>query len=256
MSKKKFADNNSGEVIDKSPVIYQRNKLKVGLNIIERNDLTERQKQLIELILEKNTKVVFIDGPAGTSKTWTAVLCGLRLLNSKRVSDLLYVRTIIESASKSLGSLPGEFGDKFEPFITPLKDKLDELLPKPDIDLLFKEKRIQPMPINYLRGANINAKYVLIDESQNFNYKEIVTVLTRIGEYSKFIFVGDSFQSDLNGHSGFRKMFDIFNNDESKLNGIYCFEFTKEDIVRSGVLKFIMEKLENYIKTPTITCAR
>lgn len=240
MGKKKF----SKEAPDHSLRVSQRDKISLELNIFEREDLTDKQKELIEIILDKHTKVVFVDGPAGTSKTYIGILAALRLLNSKRVSDIVYVRTIIESASKSLGALPGESFDKFEPFITPLKDKLDELLPKPDITYLFKDQRVQPMPINFLRGASINAKYVLVDEAQNFTFKELVTAITRIGEFSKFVFVGDTFQSDLNGHSGFRKIYDLFNDDVSRKEGIHTFKFGREDIVRSGILKFIMEKLE------------
>lgn len=243
MTKKKSAKKSE----DRSSVIPQRDKLSKELSIYERDDLTERQKLIIETILHKDTKIVFIDGPAGTSKTFLAVLGGLKLLNQKRVSDLLYVRTIIESASKSLGSLPGEIDEKFGPFIAPLQDKLDEMLNKHDIDLLFKEQRIQPKPINYLRGASINAKYVLVDEAQNLDFKELTTVITRIGEFSKFVFVGDTFQSDINGRSGFKKMYDYFNDTESMSQGIFVFKLEKEDIVRSGILKFILEKIEKSV---------
>lgn len=240
MAKKK----NLEKTEDKSSYVVQREKIRKTLTIHERDDLTDRQKNILEIIENKNTKIVFIDGPAGTSKTFLAVLAGLKLLNERKLSDLVYVRTIIESASKSLGSLPGEIDEKFGPFIAPLNDKLEEFLDAEDIHYLYKEGRVQAKPINYLRGASINAKYVLVDEAQNFTYKELVTVITRIGEFARFVFVGDTFQSDINGNSGFQKIFDIFNNEESLNNGIVCLKLTKEDIVRSGILKFIMEKLE------------
>jgi phosphate starvation-inducible PhoH-like protein len=229
---------------DHSPRIPQRNKIDFNLNIYERSDLTEKQKKFIDLVEDKKTKVVFVSGPAGVSKTFISVYCGLKLMNKKSISDIVYVRSIIESASKSLGSLPGDQSDKLLPFLLPLYDKLEELLPKADINTLIKEERIVGLPVNYLRGASYNAKFIIADESQNFSKKELITIITRLGEFSKLIILGDPMQSDINGSSGFMPMFDLFNDISSQENGIHCFAFTKEDIVRSGILKYIIEKLE------------
>jgi len=241
--------NSTKKESDSSPKIPQKDKIDRQLNIYERSDLLPKQLELIDIIEDKNTKVVFVKGPAGTSKTFTAIYAALKLMNKKAVSDIVYVRTIAESASKSLGSLPGEANDKMAPFLMPLRDKLDELLPKQDVDMLIKEERVQGIPVNYLRGASINAKVVIIDEAQNLNRKELITALTRIGKFSKFIVLGDEFQSDIKD-SGFMKMFDLFNDQSSKEQGIYSFAFTKDDIVRSGVLKFIVEKIEGTYTPP------
>lgn len=248
MSKKKRLPKDSAIVNevkkDHSPKVYQKDKIKVELTIAERDDWTEKQKQLIQLIEDKKTKVVFIQGPAGTSKTFTSIYAGLQLMNKKSISDIVYVRSIAESASKSLGSLPGEANEKMLPFLMPLHDKLDELLPKNEINQLVKEERIQGIPINYLRGASLNAKFVIIDEAQNLDFKELTTAITRIGKYSKFIILGDPLQSDIH-KSGFMTMFDLFNSPESAEQGIHSFSFGKEDIVRSGILKYIVEKIES-----------
>lgn len=240
----------TGQTKDMSPRVFQNEKLNFNLEIYERSDFTEKQKTLIDLIEDKNTRVVFIQGPAGTSKSFTSIYAGLKLMNKKTISDIVYVRSIAESASKSLGSLPGEANDKMEPFLMPLRDKLEELLPKNQIDALVKEERIQGIPVNYLRGASINAKFVVVDESQNLTFKELTTVITRIGKFSKFVILGDPLQSDINGHSGFMRMFDIFNNQASMEQGIHCFSFTKEDIVRSGILKYIVEVIEGTYTPP------
>lgn len=237
-------DSGDSEKQDTSPKVFQRSKLKGNLSI-KHFTFTQKQKQLIDIILDKHTKMIFIDGPAGTTKTYVSAYCALQLLDQKRCSDIIYVRSIIESASKSLGTLPGEFCDKFKPFLLPLEDKLSELLPKGDIDLLFKEQRIQPIPINFLRGASYNAKVIWSEESQNFSFKELTTLITRLGEFSKLICVGDRRQSDLNGKSGFKAMFDLFTGTDSAKEGIHTFEFTKDDVLRSGTLKFILEKLES-----------
>lgn len=242
---KKTKGCEDGVVKDTSPKVYQREKISFTLPIRERDDLTDKQKSFLDIILDKKTKIVFLRGPSGVSKTFIGVLSLLKLLNNKRISDIYYIRSIAESASKSLGSLPGGMDDKLEPFLMPLVDKLNELLPKNIIDRLVKEERIHGVPINYLRGANFSGVGLITDESQNLTTKEMITLITRMGEFSKFIIAGDPMQSDINGHSGFNKFYDLFNDDESKENGIYCLEFSKEDIVRSGVLKYILGKIES-----------
>lgn len=231
---------------DRSTSVPQRDKINYELQIKERSDLRERQLALLELIENKNTRLVFIDGVAGTSKSFLSILAGLRELNKKHVGQLIYIRSLIESATKSIGSLPGEINEKFGPFLIPLQEKLEELLFKEDIDKLKKEDRIKTIPVNFLRGANFNASFLVADEIQNFTYNEIVTLITRQGMYSKFILCGDSMQSDLNGKSGFREIYNIFDNEVSRENGIFCIKFDSTDIVRSGIVKFIVEKLEDY----------
>lgn len=233
------------EVKDSSPHVHQRDKIGFDLDIKHRSDLTDRQKEFIDLVLDKKSKMIFVKGPAGTSKTYVSILAGLILLQARRMSDIIYIRSIAESASKDLGSLPGEIGSKISPFLMPLMDKLDELLPKAQVDRLIKEERVHGLPINYVRGASYAAKVVVADEAQNLNESELTTLISRIGEYSKFILCGDPFQSDIGRKTGFMNLYNLFNDDESKENGIFTFEFTKEDIVRSGVLRYIMEKLEN-----------
>lgn len=241
MSKKRRLQSGVNDV---SPKVFQRDKLDIILNILERPDLTDNQKKIINLTLDKKTRIILLNGPAGTSKTYIGVYCALKLLNEKRVGEALYVRTIIESASKSLGSLPGEADLKFEPFTSPLRDKLDELLPINESNRLIKENRFIALPVNYLRGSSKNATYILADEMQNFTQSEIVTLMTRLGRYSKLFGCGDTLQSDINGKSGFKRIFDMFNNPVSQENGIYCISLTKEDVVRDGIIKYILEVLE------------
>ncbi len=235
---------------DKSPYVPQDDKLSFALDIRERNDLTPKQRQLIDILLDKNTKVVFVSGPAGTSKTFSAVYCGLKLLQNKSVSTITYVRTIVESASRSLGSLPGDESLKMEPFLIPLSEKLEEFLPKAQRERLIAEKKVRGIPVNYLRGASINAQFIVCDEAQNFDKKEMTTAITRLGKFSKIVFVADPDQSDINGKSGFMPMFDLFNDEASRAQGIHCFSFTKDDVVRSGILKYICERLESMPRGP------
>lgn len=236
---------------DGSTHVTQRDKLSWKLGIRERTDLTKRQLEIIDLIMDKHTKVVFINGPAGTAKTFIGVLAALRLLNQGSQSDLIYIRSIIESASKSIGSLPGSSEEKLQPFVMPLMDKLEEMLTKTDIDRLLKEERIRGVPVNFLRGASWNAKFILTDEAQNLDFKELTTVLTRLGRFSKLVIAADPLQSDLNGRSGFLKMFDLFNDESSRKEGIHCVSLTSEDVVRSGILKYVLGRIENYLNNQT-----
>jgi phosphate starvation-inducible protein PhoH and related proteins len=232
---------------DTSPYVFQRDKIKFDLTIKEL-PWTDKQKEIINLIRDKKTKVVFLSGPAGTSKSILATYCGLKALNEKKVSEIIYIRSVIESASKSLGFLPGEAELKMKPFAAPLIDKMEELLPASCINKLLNEERVKPIPINFLRGSSFNANFIIADEMQNAEFSEIQTIITRIGNFSKFIFCGDPMQTDIKEKtkSGFKPIYDIFNNDESKNQGIFCVELGKEDIVRSEILKFIVEKLEIY----------
>ncbi len=235
--------------VDNSPYVFQRDKIKHDL-VIRELPWTEKQKALIELIHDKKTKIVFLSGVAGTSKTIVSAYCALKQLQERKVSDIVYVRSVVESASRSMGFLPGSMEDKLDHYVTPLADKMEELIKPSDFTKLLQDERIKALPVNFLRGASYNAKFVIADECQNFTMHpaEITTILTRIGNFSKFIFCGDPMQSDLKGHekSGFKPMFDLFNNEESQEQGIYCVELGKEDIMRSEILKFIVEKLEMY----------
>ena len=209
---------------------------------------TSKQKEFIERSLSDKTKIMFISGPAGSTKTYMAVYSALRLMGIDDDLDLMYVRTVIESADKGMGALPGDLEEKFNPYMAPLIDKLDEMLPAKAYaakkDLMAKD-RIQAMTINFLRGASWLNKIVIADEAQNFTFKELTTLITRLGENSKLFICGDFMQSDINGKTGFKGMFDLFNDDESKSQGIECFSFGAMDIKRSKILKFIIDKLSN-----------
>lgn len=209
--------------------------------------LDAKQKRFLEKSLSPETKIMFINGPAGTSKTYMSIYSALRLLSAQEELDLIYVRTVIESADKGLGALPGDLQEKFNPYIVPLMDKLDEMLPKNTTiktDLLNKN-RVSAFPVNFLRGASWKDKVIVADEAQNFTFKELTTLITRIGENTRLFILGDTMQTDINGKSGFKQMFDIFNDQESRDQGIECFTFTEKDIKRSEILKYIVSHIKN-----------
>ena len=235
------------KIIKETAEEMAKNTFKSKINL-KGKKLSDKQKLFNDIATDENTNIMFVSGPAGSTKTYMAVFSALRHLQKDENLDLLYVRTAIESADKGLGALPGTLEEKFNPYMAPLEDKLDEMLPKttPIKDDLMQSGRIQAMPINFLRGASWINKIVVADESQNFTFKELVTLITRLGDNSKLFICGDIMQSDINGKSGFKEMIKLFLDTESKDKGIHHFEFNEHDIFRSEILKFIIKKLKQH----------
>jgi phosphate starvation-inducible PhoH-like protein len=246
LCKKQENDNLAVTVKDNSPYVHQREKVGFDFSVKEL-PWSEKQKQLIEIIKDKNTKCIFVEGPAGSSKTLTSVYAALNLLKNKRISDIIFVRSAVESADSKIGYLPGSIDEKFEAYMAPFMEKLEELLEKGSLNRLRHDERFSATPVNYIRGLHWAAKVIIVDECQNITFRELITTITRMGEFSKIIFCGDPMQSDLtdNKSGGFSKICDIFSDEDSKKHGIHHFKFTKEDIVRSEFVKFVVEKLEN-----------
>ena len=203
-----------------------------------------KQRRFLDLITDPESKIIFVSGPAGSSKTYMSIYGMLKLMEEDFSKDIIYVRSIAESADRGLGSLPGDIAEKFDPFLGPLYDKMEEIVSPGDATYLKQREKVSAVPINFLRGASWQNKLIFADEAQNFTLKELTTLVTRIGEDSKIIIGGDFFQSDINGKSGFRPMFNKFDDDVSKEMGIHTFSFNEGDIVRSRILKFIIKKLE------------
>jgi len=208
---------------------------------------TERQKDFFKIALHRDTKVVFVNGPAGTAKTLLSTYCGLQMLNMKAISDIMYLRSAVESSEAKLGFLPGSAEDKLRFYNMPFLDKLDELLTDIRIEKLEEQHRISMFPVNFARGMNWRGKCIILDEAQNSTLKEIITVLTRLGEGSRCFVLADPLQTDLrNPHScgGFEDMCKLFTDEESLQMGVHYFEFTEEDIMRSELVKFLVKKFK------------
>jgi phosphate starvation-inducible protein PhoH len=148
---------------DTSERIQQRDKIK---NTFDLKPLawTDRQKEFLKLALDKSTRIIFVNGPAGSTKTIMAVFAALELLNQRRVSDIIYLRSAVESSSESLGFLPGSVDEKMMNYGYPLMEKLEELLTKPEIKALLADERVHLRPLNYIRGQSWNARVAIADE--------------------------------------------------------------------------------------------
>ena len=206
---------------------------------------TDKQKEFFKIALHPSTNIIFVKGPAGTSKTLLATYCALQLLNMKVIDSIMYLRSAVESSDKSLGFLPGTAEEKLRFFNLPFLDKLDELLTSIKAEKLEAEHRVSMFPVAFARGMNWTDKCVILDEAQNSTAKEITTVLTRLGKNSRCFILADPNQTDLNEskQGAVENITKKFIDEESLQMGIYTFEFTEEDIMRSELVKFIVSKL-------------
>jgi phosphate starvation-inducible PhoH-like protein len=226
----------------------EKKKTKLNLDIsIRELPWTDKQKKFIQLANDKHTKVIITKGVAGTSKTLLAVYCALQKIKDKKISEIYYSRVPVEASVHGIGYIKGTSEEKMSPYTHPMVDKLNELLTEPHVKALMTDERIVGIPLGFLRGLNISNAAFIMDEAQNCRIEDFLLVMTRMAKFSTLFICGDAQQSDIK-QSGFSKVFELFNNDSSKERGIHTFEFSKEDIVRSEILAYIIEQFENIKK--------
>lgn len=208
----------------------------------------------IELVGKKYARCIMVEDPSHlyvtdrfivTHNTSLAVLTALKLLNEKKTDGIVYIRNALESTSSGkVGLLPGSLEERMAPYNVILFDKLREFIPKPDIDRLKKEERLECIPVSFLQGKTFTCKTVIIDEAASMSYDDLLLAVSRIGPHCKVFIIGDStFQLTIGARSGFKRFLDYFNDVESKEHGVYVFELKEaSDILRSGLIRFIMTK--------------
>jgi phosphate starvation-inducible PhoH-like protein len=171
--------------------------------------------------------------------------CGLQLLNDKKVSDMVLIRSAVESSDSKLGFLPGDMLEKFGVYVAPFNEKFEELIGAQQTAKLEKDNRIVICPINFARGLHFSVKFVCCDEFQNLTRREAKTLFSRIGEFSKLIVCGDPDQSDLpHGKSCFNEVYELFDNEDARNHGIHCVELTEDCIMRSEFCKYVTNKFK------------
>lgn len=243
---KKPKNSHKSDTVDKTLSVPQNSKISFDLKIRERTDYSEKQINVLKKLVCKDTKCVFIDGLWGTSKSHLAVLAALKLLSTKKTDGFIFIRNPVESSSTGKsGFLPGGIDEKMAPYNAILFEKLSEFISQADANKLIEEGRIECLPLGFIRGRSWSCKTIIVDEASSMTYDDLFLLLSRCGEFTKIYFLGDSEnQNDIGSRSGFAKMFNQFNDEESKENGVFTFEFKNlEDIVRSGFVRFVMKKL-------------
>ena len=221
---------------------YNKNFNCGNIKINKMFPITDTQKSFYYLSQAEQTNMVLIDGPAGSSKTYIAVYSALEMLKDGHCDEIIYIRSVVESSSRSIGALPGELEDKFGPYSMPLVDKLNEITDKSSVKCLLENQYVKAIPVNFVRGLTFNNAVVIIDESQNMTRAELTTILTRFGRKSKYFILGDGKQADIKD-SGFSKVYELFDTEFSRKNNIHCIRFSTSDINRSQILRHITQVL-------------
>ncbi len=200
---------------------------------------TQNQKKLVQAV-DRND-IVFAIGPAGTGKTYTAVALAVRALKNKLVKKIILTRPAVE-AGESLGFLPGDLKEKIDPYLRPLYDALDDMIPADKLGYYMSTRTIEIAPLAYMRGRTLDHAFIILDEAQNTNDLQLKMFLTRIGANAKAIITGDPTQVDLprNMRSGLEKSTRIL----KSIEGIAHIELTEEDVVRHRLVKAIIKAYE------------
>lgn len=202
---------------------------------------TPNQQLLVKTFTEND--LTFALGPAGTGKTYLAVAMAVRALKNREVRKIIFSRPAVEAGEK-LGFLPGDMKDKIDPYLQPLYDALEDMIPNAKLKEYMETKVIQIAPLAFMRGRTLNDAIVVLDEAQNTTTHQIKMFLTRLGMGSKMIVTGDVTQIDLprTTASGLIQALKILRN----VKGIGRVEFEKKDIVRHHLVQRIVEAYERH----------
>lgn len=217
---------------EKNLVLYGIN----GRSIVAR---TPNQQKLVAAF-DKND-LIFAIGPAGTGKTYTAIALAVRALKNKEIRKIILSRPAVEAGEK-LGFLPGDMKEKIDPYLQPLYDALQDMLPAEKLKELIERGIIQIAPLAFMRGRTLSDAVVILDEAQNTSVHQIKMFLTRMGLNSKMIVTGDMTQIDLpsSQKSGLKDALEVLQN----IKGIEKIEFGQQDIIRHKLVQRIVEAYE------------
>ena len=225
-------DSGDSERIDKDVIVYGNNG-----NIVRAR--TQNQQKLVKLYDSKD--LLFAVGPAGSGKTYTAIALAVRALKNKEVRRIILTRPAVEAGEK-LGVLPGDMKEKLAPYLQPLYDALNDMIPAAKLAKFIEEGTVQIAPLAFMRGRTLDNAFVILDEAQNTTLPQIKMFLTRMGRNAKFIVTGDMTQIDLprKNDSGLAKVMDILKN----VDGIGFVNFDKGDIVRHPLVTQIVDAFD------------
>ena len=230
--------DNSSKFEDKDILLYGENGKPIKAQTIN-------QKKFVEECF-KNDLVLAI-GPAGTGKTYTAIALAVRSLKMREIRKIILTRPAVE-AGERLGFLPGDFKEKLDPYLQPLYDALNDMIPSRRLKLFLEEGTIQIAPLAYMRGRTLDNAFVILDEAQNATGNQLKMFLTRMGRNAKFIVTGDITQIDLpkKSESGLIIAEKVL----SGIKGISLVHFDERDIIRHRLVKHIVKAYKNHEENP------
>lgn len=196
---------------------------------------TDNQRKLVQAA--RNNDLVFAVGPAGTGKTYMAVALAVRALKNKEVRKIIITRPAVE-AGENLGFLPGDLKEKIDPYLRPIYDALDDMIPAEKLKYYYENRILEVAPLAYMRGRTLHSAFILLDEAQNTTGMQMKMFLTRMGGNSKMIVTGDRSQIDLPGQqkSGLIDAIDKL----KKINGIGIVELSSKDVMRHKLVSKII----------------
>ncbi len=219
-------------VSDKDTIVFGNNG-----NIIRARTVNQRK------LVEKYSKndLLFAVGPAGSGKTYTAIALAVKALKEREVRRVILTRPAVEAGEK-LGFLPGDMKEKLDPYLQPLYDALNDMIPAAKLQKYLEDGTVQIAPLAYMRGRTLDNAFVILDEAQNTTRSQIKMFLTRMGRNAKFIITGDVTQIDLprKSDSGLTQAMQTLKG----IDGIGMVEFDKRDIVRHPLVKYIVDAFD------------
>lgn len=202
---------------------------------------TPNQRKLYEESVKND--LIFAIGPAGTGKTYTAIALAVKALKNKEIKKIILSRPAVE-AGENLGFLPGDLKEKIDPYLQPLYDALQDMIPPKKLEEFMKDGTIQIAPLAFMRGRTLSNAFVILDEAQNSTINQLKMFLTRMGLNAKFIVTGDITQIDLpkRSNSGLLHAMQIL----GRIKSISIIEFDKADIVRHRLVREIVDAYEKH----------
>jgi phosphate starvation-inducible protein PhoH and related proteins len=200
---------------------------------------TKNQKRMLEV--SKKNDIIFAIGPAGTGKTYTAVAIAVMALKNREVRKVILTRPAVE-AGENLGFLPGDLKEKIDPYLRPLYDALEDMIPGDKLKSMIESRTVEVAPLAFMRGRTLDNCYVILDEAQNSTDLQLKMFLTRMGPNAKLMITGDLSQIDLpkKQQSGLSKALKIL----QEIEGISIIELDTSDVVRHRLVKEIIHAYE------------
>jgi phosphate starvation-inducible PhoH-like protein len=223
------SEKSTEKITGSEPIVFGPNGIVVKAR-------TANQRRMVESIATND--VIFAIGPAGTGKTYTAVALAVRALKNKEIKRIILTRPAVE-AGENLGFLPGDLKEKIDPYLRPLYDALDDMIPAEKLKLYLENRTIEIAPLAFMRGRTLDNCFVILDEAQNATDMQLKMFLTRMGPTAKFIVTGDVTQIDLPKiqQSGLHTALRIL----PEIKGIDIIYLSGEDVVRHKLVRRILE---------------